>query len=207
MSAYSLPDLAYDYDALEPHISAETLETHHGEIHQRYVDRLNDALGRNDQLQSLGRQPVDELLRNFGKIPEGARSAVRNYGGGHANHSLLWSSLSPEGGGEPEGALANSIEATFGSFEEFKKGFTRVATSYFGSGWAWLVHVQDQLVVYGLPNEDSPLTADEEPLLGLDVWEHAYYLDYPDRRAEYIDALWEIIDWGAVNERFEAVIG
>lgn len=203
MAAYSLPDLPYDYDALEPRISAETLEVHHDRIHRRYVERLNEALERTDQLRSLAQQSVEDLLRNFGRIPQGSRSAVRNHGGGHANHSMFWTSLSPDGGDAPSGGLATAVDGEFGSFGEFRQRFTDVATNHFGGGWTWLVHVNDRLVVYSLPHEDTPLTADEEPLLGLDLWEHAYYLDHQSDRAAYVESLWDVVDWDEIGRRFE----
>jgi superoxide dismutase, Fe-Mn family len=203
MSAYSLPDLPYSYDALEPHIDARTMEIHHTQHHRRYVDQLNTALGLTDELRAAGGQSVDDLLWNIGKIHEESRNAVRTYGGGHANHALFWSILSGDGGGAPSGRLAETIVEEFGSFTAFKKRFTWVATTHIGSGWAWLVHVRNRLVVYSLPNEDSPLTAGETPILGLDVWEHAYYLQYPTSRADYVEAFWNVVNWEAVSRRFE----
>jgi Fe-Mn family superoxide dismutase len=203
MSAYSLPDLPYGHDALEPYFDARTMEIHHTQLHRRYVDHLNEALGPTDELRAAGGQSIDDLLWNIGKIPEESRKAVRNYGGGHANHSLFWTILSRDGGGEPSGQLAETIVAEFGSFTAFKKRFTQVATTHIGSGWVWLVRVRNRLVVYSLPNEDSPLTAGETPILGLDVWEHAYYLQYLASRADYVEAFWNVVNWEEVNRRFE----
>jgi Fe-Mn family superoxide dismutase len=202
MSPYSLPDLAYSYDALEPHFDARTLELHHSGHHRRYVERLNAALGGRDELRALGDQPVEDLLWNLGKIPEDARNAVRNFGGGHANHSLFWSILGKGGGGEPSGPLAEAIVEEFGSFSAFKERFTMTATSHMGSGWAWLVLARRRLIVYSLPNEDSPLTAEEIPILGLDLWEHAYYLQYQANREDYVDAFWNVVNWDEAGDRF-----
>lgn len=203
MTAYRLPDLPYKYDALEPHFDARTMEIHHSKHHRGYVDQLNAALETNDELRAAGGQPIDDLLWNLGKISEDSRNLVRNYGGGHANHCLFWKSLSPDGGGKPSGRLADAIAEEFGSFAAFKDRFTRVATGHLGSGWAWLVNVRGRLVVYSLLNEDSPLTAEEIPLLGLDLWEHAYYLQDPARRADYVEAFWNIVNWEEVSRRFE----
>lgn len=202
MVSYTVPELPYAYDALEPYIDARTMEIHHTDLHQGYVDSLNRALDRSDQLRSLAEQSIDDLLWNFGKIPQGARAAVRNFGGGHANHSLLWAILSDDGGGEPSGDLAQAIEEDFGSFSEFTQSFARVAANHFGSGWAWLVRTRNRLVIYSLPNQDSPLTAEETPILGLDVWEHAYYLKYENRRSDYVEGFWSVVNWGEVNRRY-----
>jgi superoxide dismutase, Fe-Mn family len=204
MSAYSLPDLPYGYDALEPHFDARTMEIHHQQHHRSYVDRLNAVLGTTDELRAAGGQSIEDLLWNLGKIPEETRNAIRNLGGGHANHSLFWSILSENGGGEPAGALGSAITEEFGSFRVFKDRFSAVATNHIGSGWAWLVRARNRLVIYSLPNEDSPLTAEELPILGLDLWEHAYYLKYPARRDEYVEAFWNVVNWKEVNRRFES---
>jgi Fe-Mn family superoxide dismutase len=206
MSAYNLPDLPYGYDALEPHFDARTMETHHAQHHRRYVDHLNAAMGHTDELRAAGGQSVDDLLWNIGKIPEESRNAVRNYGGGHANHAFFWTILSGDDGGAPSGRLAETIVEEFGSFTAFKERFTGVATTHIGSGWAWLVRVRNRLVVYSLPNEDSPLTAGETPILGLDVWEHAYYLQYQASRADYVEAFWNVVNWEEVNRRFEEAV-
>jgi len=201
-SPYSLPDLPYSYDALESHFDARTLELHHTEHHRHYVDQLNAVLGARDELRAAGEQPVEDLLWSLGKLPEESRNAVRNSGGGHANHSLFWSILGKGGGGEPAGPLAEAITEEFGSFSAFKQRFTAAATGHMGSGWAWLVRARNRLVVYSLPNEDSPLTADEVPILGLDLWEHAYYLQYQANRGDYVDAFWNVVNWDEVAHRF-----
>jgi superoxide dismutase, Fe-Mn family len=203
MSAYSLPDLPYGYDALEPYFDAQTMETHHTQHHRRYVDQLNTTLGATVGLRSVGEQSAEDLLWNIGKVPDESRTAVRNYGGGYANHSLFWSILSSDGGGKPSGRLAEAITEEFGSFTIFRDRFSRVATAHFGAGWVWLVRAHNRLVVYSLPNEDSPLTAEETPILGLDLWEHAYYLRYPAARDHYVEAFWNIVNWEEVNRRFE----
>lgn len=203
MSSYSLPDLPYGYGALEPYIDARTMEIHHTQLHQSYVDQLNSALAATDELRALGSQSVEDLLWNLGKIPEESRNAVRNFGGGHANHSLFWTILSSDGGGAPTGSLAQAITEEFGNFGAFKQRFTSVATNHMGSGWAWLVRARNRLVAYSLPNEDSPLTAEEVPIMGLDLWEHAYYLQYPAGRNDYVDAFWSVVNWEEVSRRFE----
>ena len=203
MSAYSLPDLPYGYDALEPHIDSRTMELHHTQHHGRYVDQLNAALGSTDRLRTADSPSIEDLLWSIGKIPEESRNAIRNYGGGHANHSLFWSILSGDGGGEPSGPVAEALVEEFGSFTMFKKHFTGVSTAHVGSGWAWLVRIRNRLVVYSLPNEDSPLTAEETPILGLDLWEHAYYLKYQAARAYYVEAFWNVVNWEEVNRRFK----
>lgn len=201
--AYRLPDLAYSYDALEPHIDARTMELHHDHIHRAHVERLNRVLERSEQLENLGEHPVEKLLWSFGTVPEEARAAVRAYAGGHANHSMLWSLVGPDGGGAPEGALAEALDEEFGSFRAFKERVASVADRHFGSGWVWLVRARTRLVVYSLPNEDSPLTAEEIPLLGIDLWEHAYYRRYETRRDEYLEAFWNVVDWGEIGQRYE----
>lgn len=202
MGAYSIPDLPYAYDALEPYIDERTMRIHHSQIHQAYVDRLNEAMQGTAELQALSDQPIGRLLGNFGKVPPEARSAVRNHGGGHANHSEFWSSLSPNGGGKPTGELAEAIDNEFGSFDAFRQRFAAVATEHVGSGWAWLVRTRQHLVVYALPNEDSPHTTEELPLLGLDLWEHAYLLTYESRRSDYVEAFWNLVDWDEINRRY-----
>lgn len=203
MGSYTVPTLPYAYDALEPFVDARSLELHHMWIHQRHVDNLNRVLQGTEELQKLSEQSVGDLLWRFGKVPAEARSAVRNFGGGHANHSLFWSQLSERGGGEPSGKLAEGIDNDFGSFKDFKERFSGIASSHFGSGWIWLVRTRQRLLIYALPNEDSPLATEETPLLGLDVWEHAYYLRYETRREEYIQAFWDAINWDEVNRRYE----
>ncbi|MGE8496241.1 MAG: superoxide dismutase [Pseudomonas sp.] len=201
---YLLPALPYAYDALEPHIDAQTMEIHYSKHHQTYVNGLNAALEGN----ALGELPVEELLGRLAEVPESLRGAVINHGGGHANHSLFWAVMSPQGGGEPQGALGEAITAQLGSFESFKDAFTKAALTRFGSGWAWLsVTPQKTLVVESSANQDSPLMQGNTPILGLDVWEHAYYLRYQNRRPEYIGAFYNVINWAEVATRYEAAIG
>ncbi len=204
MAIHTLPALDYPYDALEPHIDAKTMEIHHTKHHQTYVDKLNAALeNASDELKNLS---VEELLRSFGKVPESIRTPVRNHGGGHANHSLFWKVIGPNGGGEPAGSVGEAINDAFGSFKDFQSRFNMAAANHFGSGWAWLVVVAKKLVVYSQPNQDSVLTAGETPVLGLDVWEHAYYLKYQNRRPEYIEAFWNVVNWEEVNRRYEKAL-
>jgi Fe-Mn family superoxide dismutase len=198
---YTLPDLPYDYSALEPHIDAKTMEIHHTKHHQTYVDKLNAALEGNEGLFTPN---VDDLMRKFSSVPASIQTPVRNHGGGHANHSFFWPILSGDGGGEPSGDVASAIESAFGSFKEFQDKFTTAATNHFGSGWAWLVVDGGNLDVISLPNQDSPLIEGKTPILGLDVWEHAYYLKYQSRRPEYIEAFWNVINWDEVAKRFSA---
>jgi Fe-Mn family superoxide dismutase len=202
MAGHTLPDLPYAYDALEPHVDARALKLHHRRIHQGHVDRLNAVLEQLDP--SLQELPVDELLRHIEEVPEDSRSAVRNHGGGHANHSLLWTSLAPDGSGAPSGALGEAIVETFGSFETFQGRFSLIAANLFGSGWIWLVLTRGKLVLYTLPNHDSPLLVGERPLLGLDLWEHAYCTEHQWRQSDYVDAFWKVVDWNAVGRRYEA---
>ncbi len=200
--AYTLPELPYDYSALEPHIDAQTMEIHHTKHHQTYVDKLNAAIEGTDLAD---RYPnVDDLLRNFSSLPGEVQGAVRNHGGGHSNHSLFWEIMGPNGGGEPTGALAAAIDEKFGSVGDFKEKFTAAAVAHFGSGWAWLVVADGGLDVVTLPNQDSPLMEGRTPILGVDVWEHAYYLRYQNKRPDYVAAWWNTINWDEVNRRFEA---
>jgi Fe-Mn family superoxide dismutase len=199
MAKHELPALPYAFDALEPHIDAQTMEIHHGRHHATYVNNLNAALEGHPELQQ---KSVEELISDLNSIPESIRTAVRNNGGGHANHSLFWEIMSPQGGGAPTGALAEDINKTFGSFEKFKEEFTKAATGRFGSGWAWLVVDGGKLAVMSTPNQDNPLMEGKTPILGLDVWEHAYYLKYQNRRPDYIAAWWNVVNWDAVNERY-----
>jgi len=196
---FELPKLSYDFSALEPHIDAKTMEIHHGKHHQAYVSKLNDAI----QGTELEGKSMEELMSNVSKHS----AAVRNNGGGHFNHTLFWSVMSPNGGGEPTGKLAESINKTFGSFEEFKTQFASAAATRFGSGWAWLVVHDNNLVVTSTPNQDNPTMDLAEvkgaPILGLDVWEHAYYLNYQNRRPDYIGAFWNVVDWIVVGQLFE----
>jgi len=196
---FELLDLPYSFDALEPHIDAKTMEIHHDKHHKGYVDKLNAAVEGTE----FADMDVNELLKNIENIPEDKRQAVINMGGGHANHSLFWEILSPESG-EPSGQLSEEINKKFGSFEEFKEQFTTAATKVFGSGWAWLVLNNSQLEILGMPNQDSPIMDNLIPILGLDVWEHAYYLNYQNKRPEYIEAFFKVINWKKVEELFES---
>ena len=198
--AYSLPELPYAYDALEPHIDARTMEIHHGKHHNGYVTKVNAALEGSE----LGEKSIEELISDLSSVPEATRGAVRNNGGGHANHSLFWSVMSADGGGEPTGDLAEAINAEFGSFDGFKEKFTASAGTRFGSGWAWLSVDGGKLVVESTPNQDNPLMEGRTPVLGLDVWEHAYHLNYQNRRPDYVAAFFNVIDWNAVAERYAA---
>jgi len=200
--SHTLPELPYNYDALEPNIDTRTMQIHHGKHHQGYVNNLNAALDGHSDLQVIS---VEALLRRLNNLPEQIRTAVRNNGGGHANHSLFWRVLSPSGGGRPTGTLAEAITNTFGSFESFKTVFNKAATTRFGSGWAWLVVDQSgNLKVYSTANQDSPYMQGETPILGIDVWEHAYYLKYQNRRPEYIESFWNVVNWIQVNQNYEA---
>jgi len=198
--AYSLPELPFAYDALEPHIDARTMEIHHGKHHNGYVTKVNAALEGSD----LGEKSIENLIADLNSVPESARGAVRNNGGGHANHSLFWSVMSPEGGGEPTGELADAINSEFGSFDGFKEKFAAAAGTRFGSGWAWLSVDNGKLVVESTPNQDNPLMDGRTPILGLDVWEHAYYLHYQNRRPDYVGAFFNVIDWNAVAAKYAA---
>lgn len=202
--SHTLPALAYAYDALEPHIDALTMEIHHSRHHQTYITNLNAALAELPELAAL---PVDELLARFDSLPVSVQGAVRNHGGGHANHSLFWQVMSPQGGGEPGGELAAAIERDLGGLEAFKQAFTQAALSRFGSGWAWLVvDKEGRLRVESSANQDSPLMQGQVPILGLDVWEHAYYLKYQNKRPDYIAAFYKVIDWGEVERRYRAAL-
>ncbi|WDF03066.1 superoxide dismutase SodA [Shouchella hunanensis] len=199
--AYKLPELPYAANALEPHIDEQTMTIHHGKHHNTYVTNLNAALEGHEDLAS---KDIEDLVANLDSVPENIRTAVRNNGGGHANHALFWQLLSPNGGGAPTGALANDIESTFGSLDEFKTKFADAAKGRFGSGWAWLVVNNGSLEITSTPNQDSPLTEGKTPILGLDVWEHAYYLNYQNRRPDYISAFWNVVNWDEVSKRYEA---
>jgi len=195
---YSLPSLPYPYDALEPYIDKMTMEIHHTKHHQGYINNLNSALEKYSEFHNL---ELEEILKNLNQLPEEIRTTVRNNGGGHYNHTLFWEIMKPNGGGEPKGKLKEEIEKNFGSFEEFKNLFSEIAIKHFGSGWAWLVITPDKkLKVYSLPNQDSPLMNGDIPIMGLDVWEHAYYLKYQNRRAEYVEAWWNIVNWDKVED-------
>ncbi|MBB6448868.1 Fe-Mn family superoxide dismutase [Geomicrobium halophilum] len=200
MANYQLPDLPYPTDALEPHIDEETMKIHHGKHHNTYVTKLNDALSGHD---SLAKQSVEDLVTNLESVPEDIRTAVRNNGGGHANHSLFWQILSPDGGGKPSGDLLSAIEKKWGSFDQFQEEFTNAALGRFGSGWAWLVVNNGDLEIQDTLNQDSPLTEGKTPVLGIDVWEHAYYLKYQNRRPEYVKAFWNVVNWPEVERRYK----
>ncbi|AYJ89040.1 superoxide dismutase [Bacillus safensis] len=193
--AFKLPELPYAYDALEPHIDKETMTIHHTKHHNTYVTNLNKAI---EGVSALEDQSIEELVANLNSVPEKIRTAVRNNGGGHANHSLFWTLLSPNGGGAPTGELADAIEKELGGFEKFKSDFAAAAAGRFGSGWAWLVVNNGKLEITSTPNQDSPLTEGKTPILGLDVWEHAYYLNYQNRRPDYISAFWNVVNWDEV---------
>ena len=197
--AHELPRLTYALDALEPHIDARTMEIHHGKHHQAYITNLNNAIAGNAELEA---KSICELISDLDAVPEDIRSAVRNNGGGHANHSLFWTIMGPGKGGEPSGALAEAINSTFGSFDAFKEEFTKAGMTRFGSGWAWLSVADGKLEVSSTPNQDNPCMEGNFPVLGLDVWEHAYYLNYQNLRPAYIEAFWNVVDWDAVAERF-----
>ena len=195
---FTLPDLPYDHAALEPTIDARTMEIHHGKHHQAYVDNANKALEGTD----LADKPVEEVLANLDSLPEDKRAPVRNNAGGHANHSLFWEIMSPNGGGEPAGALADAIEA-FGGLDALKEQVNDAGVKRFGSGWTWVVADGGALAVMSTPNQDSPLSEGKTPILGIDVWEHAYYLNYQNRRPDYLAAWWKVVNWGEVAKRFE----
>jgi superoxide dismutase, Fe-Mn family len=198
--AYSVPPLPYDYGALEPHIDEQTMRVHHDKHHQAYVDKANAALDGTEWAD----QPVEEVLKNLQALPDAKRTAVRNNGGGHYNHSLFWESMAPSGGGQPDGDLGAAIESAFGSFVEFQGKLKDTGVNQFGSGWSWLVHDGSGLAVVGSANQDSPISSGQAPLLGVDVWEHAYYLKYQNRRPDYIDAWWNVVNWPKVAERLAA---
>ena len=197
--AFSLPDLPYSYDALEPTIDARTMEIHHSKHHQGYTDKLNSAVEGTDWQD----KSIEEILRHLDRVPDAIRTAVRNNGGGYANHSLFWRVMSPDGGGAPSGDLAEAIDRAFGSFDAFKEKFGNAATGQFGSGWAWLVaDGSGNLHVYGTPNQDSPYMQGHTPLLGLDVWEHAYYLKYQNKRGDYVGNWWNVVNWDQVGQNY-----
>ena len=194
---YELPKLDYAYDALEPHFDARTMELHHGKHHATYVAKLNEALAKYPELEG---RLLEELLKDLTLVPEDIRTAVKNHGGGHFNHSLFWKILSPSGSRVPVGTLAEEINQVFGSYEKFKELFSASSMGVFGSGWTWLVRNQNsKLEIISTPNQDTPLALGYKPLMGLDVWEHAYYLKFQNRRAEYVSAFWEVIDWSKIN--------
>jgi Fe-Mn family superoxide dismutase len=199
--AYTLPQLPYAYNALEPHIDARTMEIHHTKHHQAYINNANNALKDHPALEALS---VEELIKDLSKVPEAIRTVVRNNAGGHANHSLFWTVMAPNAGGEPTDELSAAINHAFGSFAQFKEKFSAAAAGRFGSGWAWLVVSGGQLDVMSTPNQDSPLMEGKTPILGLDVWEHAYYLHYQNRRPDYIAAWWNVVNWAEVARRYAA---
>ena len=199
--AFELPPLPYDYNALEPYIDTQTMQIHHDKHHQTYVTNLNNALQGQDQLASMS---VDDLLRNINQVPDSIRTAVRNNAGGHSNHTMFWNIMKPSGGGQPTGDLGNAIQQTFGSFDAFKAAFNDAGTKRFGSGWAWLVlDSSGKLQVISTANQDSPLMDGLYPVMGNDVWEHAYYLKYQNRRPEYLNAWWNVVNWDEVARRYE----
>ncbi len=200
--AFEVPDLPYPYDSLEPHIDEATMKLHHDKHHQAYVDKLNAAVEGTD----WAGKPIEEIVISLNELPADIQGPVRNNGGGHLNHTLFWESMSPDGGGAPDGELAEAIDAAFGSFEAFQEAFEAAGVGQFGSGWAWLVLDGDSLAVVSTPNQDSPLTAGQTPLLGNDVWEHAYYLKYQNRRPDYVDAFWKVVDWKKANEIYVKAI-
>jgi superoxide dismutase, Fe-Mn family len=197
--AFQLPPLPYDLGALEPHIDALTMEIHHDRHHQAYINNLNGAIEKHPE---LGSKSIEELLKDLNAIPEDIRTVVRNNGGGHFNHSLLWEIMGPSGGGEPTGAVADAINSAFGDYATFKETLTKAAVGQFGSGWGWLVKDGSKLSVFGRPNQDTPLSEGLTPILGVDVWEHAYYLKYQNKRPDYVGAWFNTINWDAVNKRF-----
>ena len=200
--AFTLPDLPYAHDALNPSIDTETMQIHHGKHHNAYVSKLNGAL---EKAPDLAGASLDELLAdNCAKVPEGIRGAVRNNGGGHANHSLFWTIMGPSGGGEPSGDLGGAINSAFGGFAQFQEQFANAAATRFGSGWAWLSVDGGNLIIESTANQDTPLSSGRTPILGLDVWEHAYYLNYQNRRPDYVTAFWNVVNWDEVASRFAA---
>ena len=196
---YTLPALPYGFDALEPHIDARTMEIHHTKHHQAYINKVNDACAKHGI-----EKPVDDLITDLDSVPEDIRIAVRNNGGGHANHSLFWTVMGPDSGGEPSGDLADAIKTAFGGLDQFKEQFANAGATRFGSGWAWLSMDGGNLKIESTPNQDSPLMEGRTPILGLDVWEHAYYLNYQNRRPDYIAAFWNVVNWTAVGENYAA---
>jgi superoxide dismutase, Fe-Mn family len=199
--AFAVPPLPYDYAALEPHIDEATMRVHHDKHHQAYVDKANAAL----EGTSFEGKAIEEILADLDALPADKRTAVRNNGGGHANHTMFWENMAPNGGGTPDGALAQAIDSAFGSFSDFQAKLKETGVNQFGSGWSWLVHDGSGLAVVGTPNQDTPLSSGQTPLLGVDVWEHAYYLKYQNKRPDYIDAWWNVVNWPKVAERFAAV--
>jgi superoxide dismutase, Fe-Mn family len=197
---FTLPALPYPFAALEPHIDAQTMEIHHGRHHQAYINNLNNAVGN---AGAAGKMPLEEMLKNLSQVPENVRTAVRNNGGGHANHMQFWTLMAPNAGGAPTGAVADAINGSFGSFEKFKEMFAAAAAGRFGSGWAWLSDDNGKLVIHSTANQDTPSMENKRGIFGLDVWEHAYYLKYQNRRPDYVAAFWNVINWAEVNKRLK----
>jgi Fe-Mn family superoxide dismutase len=197
--AYEVPDLPYDYNALEPHIDEETMRVHHDKHHQAYVDKANAALEGTEWAE----KPVAEVLQNLSSLPDDKQGPVRNNGGGHANHTFFWEIMSPDGGGDPEGDLASAIDDAFGSLDAFKEEFKNAGIGQFGSGWAWLIHDGSGLAVVSTPNQDTPVSDGKTPIIGVDVWEHAYYLKYQNKRPDYLDAWWNVVNWAKAAENFK----
>ena len=201
--AHQLPNLPYGFDALEPHIDVQTMQVHHGKHHAAYVNNLNAAL---DKHAELHQKSLEDLLKGINTVPEDIRTAVRNHAGGHANHSMFWVIMAPKGGGEPKGKLGDAIEKSFGDFAKFKEQFTQAAMTRFGSGWAWLALTKGKLEISSTPNQDNPLMDGKIPVMGLDVWEHAYYLKYQNRRPDYIAAWWNVVNWPEIEKRYDAAM-
>jgi superoxide dismutase, Fe-Mn family len=199
--AFTLPPLPYDFSALEPHIDAKTMEIHHGKHHQTYVNNLNAAI---EKAPELGTRSLDDLIRNVNTLPEAVRTPIRNNGGGHWNHSMFWQIMSPKGGGEPGGNLSAAIKSGFGDFAKFREQFSAAGVGRFGSGWAWLINTGGKLSITSTPNQDTPLMEGQKAIMGLDVWEHAYYLKYQNRRPDYITAWWNVVNWKEVEKRYSA---
>ena len=198
--AFKLPPLPYDFSALEPHIDAKTMEIHHGKHHQTYVNNLNAAIEKAPELAS---KSIDDLMRNVNTLPEAVRTPIRNNGGGHWNHSMFWQIMAPKAGGEPGGALGAAIKSAFGDFAKFREQFSAAGVGRFGSGWAWLINTGGKLSIASTPNQDNPLMEGQKAIMGLDVWEHAYYLKYQNRRPDYINAWWNVVNWKEVEKRFQ----
>lgn len=199
---FKLPELKYSYDGLEPHIDRETMETHYSKHHQGYIDNLNKALEGHEKYANM---EIEEILKSLDELPESIRTAVRNNGGGYYNHSLFWDIMSPNAGGKPEGELSKKIGEDLGGFDKFKEDFKKAALGRFGSGWAWLVLNKGKLEIVSTPNQDNPISEGKKPILGIDVWEHAYYLKYKNKRAEYIDSWWNVVDWKKVEEIYNGL--
>lgn len=200
---FKLPELNYAYNALEPHIDARTMEIHHTKHHQTYIDNLNKALEGHEKYQEMS---IKDLLKSLDELPDSIKTAVRNNGGGHLNHKIFWNVMSPNGGGKPIGEVAKKIDEDLGGFDKFKEEFKKAALGRFGSGWAWLVIDKDgKLAVTSTPNQDNPISDGKKPLLGIDVWEHAYYLNYQNKRADYIDSWWNLVDWNVVGEKYNSM--